>query len=57
MSEITKIFDERERGKNSYLETDRIMIEMRRLKNVFFFPNNFKFCGVKKDYMTIPTTT
>ena len=30
------------------------MIETRRLKNaVIFFPNNFKFCAVKKDYKGI----
>ena len=26
------------------------MIETRRLKNVIFYPNNFKFCAVKKSY-------
>ena len=25
------------------------MIETHRLKNVIFFPNNFKFCAVKKN--------
>ena len=36
-----KIIDEMERGKNSQLETDRIMIETRRLKNVIFFSKQF----------------
>ena len=33
----------------SQLEKYHSMIEMRRLKNVAFFSNNFKFCAVKKD--------
>ena len=32
-------------------DKDHSMIETRRLKNVvIFFPNNFKFCAVKKNY-------
>ena len=34
----------------SYLEKDHSMTETRRLKNVvIFFPNNYKFCAVKKN--------
>ena len=34
----------------SLFEKDHSMIEMRRLKSdVIFFPNNFKFCAVKKN--------
>ena len=32
----------------SYLEKDHSMSQTRRLKNVFFFRNNLKFCAVKK---------
>ena len=32
------------------LEKDHSMIEMRRLKNLVFFPNNCNFCAVKKNY-------
>ena len=34
----------------SWLQKDHSMMETRRLKNVIFFPNNFNFCAVKKNF-------
>ena len=35
------------------LEKDHSITEMRRLKKCYFFPNEFRFCTVKKEYIYI----